>query len=169
MLAPRESWGEPQPLATADRRPASRRRRRRRAISRSACAALLVIVVFSGFAVAHRRSTLVQLGYESESLAARLAIIRKHNDESAVAVARLGSLSRVQLLAEQRLGMVRPGNAVILVGKDQGIHATGPATLGVLNQLLLDEPDSDVGVLARLWRLLVRLASSPVEAARGGT
>jgi len=167
MLAPRELWGEPQPLAKADRRPAPRRRRSRRAISRSTCAALLVIVVFSGLAVAHRRSTLVQLGYQSENLATQLAIVRKHNAESAVEVARLGSLSRVQLLAEQRLGMVRPGNTVILVTRDEGVHAVEPAALGTLNQL--NEPDSDGGVFARLWRLLVRLASSPVEAARAGT
>ncbi len=165
MLAARDVRTQALPVPQPTHRPRAvspRAKAKPRPMSKPLCAALLLTAVCCAFMMANRHSTLVRLGYEAKKLAAELTILQKENAERAVRVASLGSLGRVQTMAQAQLGMIRPASNLMLVMPAPTDTAVGQLSAG------LDPGRGADGALVRLWRLLVRLATSPAEAARVG-
>ncbi len=100
--------------------------RRRRFIQKSPVLALsgLILVCFlAGVLITCYFSQVLTLGYQITKLESELALLRVENNSLDEEVHRLNSLERVEYLAVNKLGMVKPANNNILVvavaGKSQ--------------------------------------------------
>jgi hypothetical protein len=119
--------------------------------------------VLVALTVTFRHAAITRLGYEIGQLEAELGALRRENGERETALASLGSPARIQQLAESRLGMVAAGQPLVVLsmGSDQ---TAVPLTPGQLPPSREEPP----GLLARIWRIVQRLAGVPAEAAVPG-
>ncbi len=96
---------------------------------------VLIGLVLAGFLVGVSItvycSQIITLGYQITSLEKELALLRIENHSLDEEIKRMNSLERVEFLAVNKLGMVRPDENNILVvtvaGKDQPAGTPGPA------------------------------------------
>ena len=172
MLAARQlgeerKYAYPAPPPRRQPKP-NRSPRRRPHLNRAAAAALVLAAVLCAFMVAHRHNTLVRLGYQAEGLAAELAVLQKQNSERELTIAGLGAFGRVERLARDRLGMIRPAGH-LLVAPPPGIVAAADRPGSIPATPNAAAHGEEQGILGRLWRTVVRLARNTVEAARSGS
>lgn len=114
--------------------PRPKKTSRRKAFSANHRLALIGLV-FAGFlvgiAITVYCSQTIALGYQIASLEKELAVLRIENHNLDEEIGRMTSLERVEDLAVNKLGMVRPDDNNVLVvtaaGKDQSSETPDPA------------------------------------------
>lgn len=105
-----------QRMATARRRTAERGTRPAQAAAPSlrpnrVILPLLIFILGLALFMAWRQTTIVRVGYEIDRLKAQVALARAERDRLQLEVTRLESLDRIEKVATERLGMVRPVQA----------------------------------------------------------
>jgi len=69
---------------------------------------LLIFILGLALFMAWRQTTIVRVGYEIDRLKNQVALARAERDRLQLEVTRLESLDRIEKVATERLGMVRP-------------------------------------------------------------
>ena len=110
--------------------------RRRRFVQKSPVPALsgLILVCFLvGVLITYYFSQVLALGYQISKMETELTLLRVENNSLDEEVHRLNSLERVEYLAVNKLGMVKPANNNILVvavaGKSQPVMTADTAAV----------------------------------------
>lgn len=122
--------GGPRPSARPPRAQIVERRRRRRVAAQRqwrlalAVTGLLSVVAVFGAAAFH--VVLVQSEFRLERLDADAAAAQQRYEQLRLEVARLGAPERIVAAAQQRLGMVPPGQVVYLTAPSQTAEPPGP-------------------------------------------
>ncbi len=108
---------------------------------------LAVGLLIAGFLVFFPARQVIDQRTQIGRLEARLAALETENDRQAAEAERLQDPEELELLARERLGMVRPGEqAYLFVPGTEPTPAPDP-----------EAADPEPGILARWWAGLVRL------------